>query len=125
MTYKKITLPDNLHQTALMYIKSVIDFLKKNDKLNEVDFGSLYILADSYSQYLKASERVDVEGMTVPGSRSSLIPHPCIKIAKDSKSTCITLMSDMGLTLKSRSKISALDTDNEDSPLSEFMKTFR
>ena len=126
MNYKKITLPDNLHPIAEKYIKAVINFLISNEKLNAVDLGSIYILADSYSQYLKASERVEAEGMTVPGSRSSLIPHPCIKIAKDAKSVCLNVMAEMGLTLKSRSKLTNMDgEDKETSPLNDFIKSMR
>lgn len=122
MEYKKILLPDDLTIEAERFIKKVIDWLKKSDKLNTIDEGALRILTDSYDQYIRATERVREEGMTVPGSRSSLIPHPCVKIAKDSKSTCISLMTEIGLTLKSRSKISNLDQDTEESPLQELMK---
>lgn len=125
MEYKKILLPKELSEEADRYIKKVIDWLKKTEKLNVIDEGSIYILADSYNQYIKATERVNIEGMTVAGSRNTIVAHPCVRIAKDAKATCLSIMTEMGLTLKSRSKISALDTDNEDSPLSEFMKTFR
>lgn len=124
MEYKKICLPDGLCGTAEKYIKTVIDYLKKADKLNAVDLGTLHLLASSYDQYLKATERVNKEGLTVAGSRNMIVAHPCVRIAKDAKATCLSIMSEMGLTLKSRSKLTSLDADSQDSPLKEFMKTF-
>ena len=124
MEYKKILLPDNLTLQADRYIKKIIDFLKKNDKLNVIDEGAIYILADSYDQYINATERVKQEGMTVPGSRNTIVAHPAVRIAKDAKSVCLSIMTEMGLTLKSRSKISNLDQETEESPLQELMKNF-
>lgn len=125
MIYKGILLPDDMTTNASRYIKKVIDWLKKNDKLNVIDEGALYILADSYNQYIIAAERVNVEGLTVPGSRNTILSHPCVRIAKDCKSTCLQIMQELGLTLKSRSKLTNLDVDNEASPLNDFIKTMR
>lgn len=124
MEYKKILLPDDLSPQTDRYIKKIIDFLKKSDKLNVIDEGAIYILADSYDQYIRATERVKIEGMTVPGSRNTIVCHPAVRIAKDAKSVCLSIMTEMGLTLKSRSKISNLDQDTEESPLQELMKNF-
>lgn len=125
MEYKKILLPDNLSEEAERYIKKVIDWLKKSEKLNTVDEGALRILVDSYDQYIKAMEHVNRVGLTVAGSRNTIVANPCVRIAKDAKSTCLSLMTELGLTIKSRSKLSSLDDDEEDSPLCEFMKTFQ
>ncbi len=123
MQYKKVTLPDNLSEVALDYIKSVIDYLKKNDKLNNVDTGTIHLLATSYEQYLKANEIIDEMGLVVPGAKNSVIPNPAVRIAKDAKSMCLNLMTAMGLTLKSRTKLNQIDPDTEDSPLAELMKS--
>lgn len=125
MEYRKILLPDNLSAEAERYIKKVIDWLKSNDKLNAVDEGALRILVDSYDQYIKAMEHVNSVGLTVPGSRNTIVANPAVRIAKDAKSTCLSLMTEIGLTLKSRTKLTSLDTEAEDSPLSELVKTFR
>lgn len=119
--YKGILLPDNLCDKAERYIRKVIDYLKKSDKLNVIDEGSLYILCDSYNQYLKASARVDEEGLTVSGSRNMIVAHPCVRIAKDAKATCLSIMQEMGLTIKSRSKMNVLDSETEKSPLEAFL----
>lgn len=124
MEYKKILLPDNLSSEAERYIKKVIDWLKSNDKLTAVDEGALRILADSYDQYIKAMEHVNRVGLTVAGSRNTIVANPAVRIAKDAKATCLSLMVEIGLTLKSRSKLTTLNQDTEESPLAEFMKSF-
>ena len=122
MEYKKILLPDNLSNETERYIKKVIDSLKKTDKLNAIDEGILYILAESHNQYIKATETVNKEGMTIPGSRNTIVVHPCVRIAKDNKATCLSIMTEMGLTIKSRSKMNVLESDTEESPLTQFLK---
>ena len=116
-------MPDGLCETAEKYIKTVIDYLKKNDKLNAIDVGTLHLLATSYDQYLKANELIAKDGLVVPGAKNSIIPHPAVRIAKDAKSMALNLMSQMGLTLKSRTKLNQIDPDQEDSPLTELMKS--
>lgn len=120
MEYKKISLPDKLCKEASNYIKKVIDWLTETDKINVIDSGTLYILADSYNQYLKATDIINREGMTIPGSRNTIVVHPAVRVAKDNKSIALSIMTEMGLTLKSRNKISGLEKDNEKSPLQNF-----
>ena len=121
MEYKKILLPDNLSKETERYIKKVIDNLKKLDKLNAIDEGVLYLLADSHNQYIMATDRINKEGLTVNGSRNTIVAHPCVRIAKDNKAICLSIMNEMGLTLKSRSKLNVIDTETEQSPLSNFL----
>ncbi len=121
MEYKRILLPDNLSSETDRYIKKVIDSLKKSDKLNVIDEGVLYILADSHNQYIRATETINKEGMTIPGSRNSIVVHPCVRIAKDNKAVCLSIMTEMGLTIKSRSKMNVMEAETE-SPLANFLK---
>ncbi len=121
MTYKKISLPDYLSEQAENYIKRVIDFLKKQDKLNEIDNGILWILADSYHQILVATDDVNKHGLTIEGSRNSRVVNPAVRISKDNRSLCLSIMEQMGMTLKSRAKMNVMDSDNEKSPLENFL----
>lgn len=118
--YRKILLPDNLSAETDRYIKKVIDSLKKAEKLNVIDEGVLYILAESHDQYIKATETIKREGMTIAGSRNTIVVHPCVRIAKDNKATILNIMTEMGLTIKSRSKMNVLESESEKSPLENF-----
>lgn len=121
MEYKKILLPDNLSKETERYIKKVIDSLKKSDKLNVIDEGILYILAESHNQYINATNRINEEGLTIAGSRNTIVVHPCVRVAKDNKATCLSIMNEMGLTIKSRSKMNLMENE-EESPLTQFLK---
>lgn len=128
MEYKRILLPDNLSRETERYIKKVINSLKEEDKLNVIDEGILYLLAESHNQYIKATERVNEEGMTIAGSRNTIVVHPCVRIAKDNKATCLSIMSEMGLTLKARKNLEEKVKQNENeieekSPLENFFGT--
>lgn len=120
MEYKKILLPDKLCKEAERYIKKVIDALKAADKLNVVDEGAIYILASSYHQYIKATEIVDDQGLIVPGAKNSVVPNPAIRIAKDNKTVCLNIMAQMGLTLKSRTKMNVMESADDKTPLEKF-----
>lgn len=120
MEYKKILLPDELSPETDRYIKKVIDSLKKSEKLNVIDEGILYILAESHNQYIRATETINREGMTIAGSRNTIVVHPCIRVAKDNKATCLSIMTEMGLTIKSRNKMNVMENETEKSPLQNF-----
>ncbi len=120
MEYKKILLPDELSQETDRYIKKVIDSLKKAEKLNVIDEGILYILAESHNQFIKATEMINREGLTVAGTRNTIVSHPAVRIAKDAKSVCLSIMTEMGLTIKSRNKMNVLENETEKSPLQNF-----
>ena len=85
-----------------------------------IDEAAIYILADSYNQYLKATDNVNTVGLTVPGARNSVVANPCVRIAKDNKATCLSIMQEMGLTLKSRNKMNVLENETEKTPLQNF-----
>lgn len=120
MEYKRILLPDNLCKEAERYIKKVIDSLKAADKLNAVDEGAIYILASSYHQYIQATEIVNEQGLIVPGAKNSVIPNPAIRIAKDNKTVCLNIMTQMCLTLKSRTKMNVMESAEDKTPLEKF-----
>jgi len=45
-----------------------------------------------------------------------------IKVAKESLTQCMNILSECGLTVKSKNKLKKKDTQEEDSPLEEFIK---
>lgn len=129
-TYKGVLIPDNLCDKAERYIKKAIDYLKKSDKLTSTDEAAIMILADSYNQYLRATEIVNEEGMTIPGSRGTTVVHPLVRVSKDSKAQCIAVMQELGLTLKARKNLEEKVKQNENeieekSPLENFFGTIK
>lgn len=118
----KITLPDNLTEEAEKYIQTVITNLKKQGKIDSVDSGAIYMLADNYNTYIIASKTLREEGLTVTSNQGNISPHPCVKISKDSQTLCLDIMKDFGLTLKSRKSLKVVESEEEESPLTQFIK---
>ena len=123
MAKQRIILPQNLEVETTEYINSVLSYLKKNDKFNIIDNGALYMLADSYNTYIKASKQLAEEGLTVISDRGNIAQHPVYGIMKHSISTAMDILRDFGLTLKSRSKLNIISDDSEESPLMQFINS--
>lgn len=119
----KFNLPSNLEEETTEYINNVLSYLKKNDKLNVIDGGALYMLADSYNTYIKASKLLALEGITVRSDRGNIAQHPAFGIMKHSIATAMDILRDFGLTLKSRSKLNIIDSETEESPLMQFINS--
>ena len=118
---KKFEIPKDIEQEAMDYIHEVVTMLEKAGLMESVDSAALTMLARNYSIFIKASKQLEKDGLTVSSDRGNLSPHPAIKIAKDSEMICIKLMEKFGLTVKDRSKLPALGT-NEENPLEAFVK---
>lgn len=122
MIYKEINLPDELLSDTQRYIYNIIDALTENKKINCLDEGALYMLAENYNNFLKCREIVNKEGFTFTSDRGNIAIHPAVKIMKDSQMLCVNLMKEIGLTLKSRKSLDVMSMETEDSPLVQFMK---
>lgn len=122
MIYKEINLPDSLLKDTERYITSIIDTLSETKKINCLDEGALFMLAESYNNYLKCRDIVNVDGFTFTTDRGNIAIHPAVKIMKDCQVLCVNLMKEIGLTLKSRKTLDVMTQEAEDSPLVAFMK---
>lgn len=118
----KFTLPDNLENETIEYINNVLKYLEKNEALNIIDGGALYMLTEAYNTFIKASKQLDREGYTFENSTGNITLHPAFTIRKTAVKECMDILRDFGLTLKSRKQIKKDDSDSETSPLLELMK---
>lgn len=118
MNYK---IPSNIEPRAKDYMKKVIDYLEKADKLNDVDTAGLNMLAYNYNIFLKAQEDIEQNGLIATGSRGNTIPNPSIKIELDAQVQCLKIMEKYFLTPKDRQKMKN-DIETNESPLMEFIK---
>lgn len=82
------------------------------------------MLAYNYSTFIKASKIVEQEGLTITSDRGNIAEHPAVKIGRDAQASALKVMTEFGLTAKSRSKLPRFDdNDGEDSPLETFIKS--
>lgn len=108
---------------AKEYIAEVIKELNKDNNLKKVDTAAIHMLAISYSQFIQASRQMSEEGATINNYRGDPVKHPAVNIAKDALSQAMRIITEYGLTLKSRESMSATKSDdNTGSPLMDFIK---
>lgn len=124
MIYKGIMLPDHLRKEAEEYVKNVIDDLESQEKLNKLDTCAYYMLAGSFSTYCDAMDAVREAGLISLSSAGNKAVGPEFKIAKDSLTSCLRILQEIGATLRSRKSLKVLENDaqEEESPLAKFMR---
>lgn len=123
MTYKGITLPDNIREFALVTVKNVIDTFKKENKLNSLDQLAIYMLANNFNDYLNCEEKIKEEGYTVVSDRGNVAISPYMIMMKTIQSQIAVLLKELGLTLGSRNKLKAVENLVEESPLASFINS--
>lgn len=119
---QKEVIPPFVCKEARSYVQDVIKSLEDNNLLEEVDSTSLKMLAINYDQFLRATKQINKDGLTLTSDRGNVVAHPLIKVAKDAQTMAMKIMQEFGLMLKSRTKISAIQTMSEESPLDAFFK---
>lgn len=118
---KEFVIPKDIEKDAVEYMKNVLQNLKDNGVLENVDSAALTMLARNYSMFIKASKQIEKEGLTVKSDRGNIAPHPAIKIANDAQTKAMKVMAEFGLTAKARTKLNMSSRD-EDSAFEAFVK---
>ena len=118
----KINLPKNLEKETKEFLNSVVSKLEENELLEATDGGAIWMLAKEYNRYIIANKQLDEDGLTVSSDRGNVAPHPCIKISKDSFQCAMAIITEFGLTLKSRGKLKTDEKIDEETPFDLFLK---
>lgn len=121
MKIKGVIIPDGLRDLTYQFIKGIINVFDKEQKLNSLDSLSLYILAGNFDNYLECEEQIKKNGLVTISDRGNESLSPYAIQQQKLQSSIITILKEMGLTLGSRSKIKAIDSNDETSPLLAFL----
>lgn len=121
MKIKGVIIPDGLRDLTYQFIKGIINVFDKEQKLNSLDSLSLYILAGNFDNYLECEEQIKKNGLVTISDRGNESLSPYAVQQQKLQSSIITILKEMGLTLGSRSKIKAIDNNDEVSPLLAFL----
>lgn len=105
-------------------MESVLQILQGNGVVEDVDNAALTMLARNYSMFITASKQLQEEGLTITSDRGNVVPHPAIKIARDAQIQAMKVMTEFGLTAKSRSKL-PIKADGDNSPFEQFINEAR
>lgn len=118
----KFKMPDMLSSETQAFMKDVIKELNKRNAIQAIDLGALRMLATSYEMYLQATEIMLNEGPIVL-IKYEKAANPAQNIATKNYAQVMKIMTEYGLTVKSRSTISTMKSVEEDnSPLDEFIR---
>lgn len=119
---EKYSISRTIDSKAQKWMKEIVEQLEAAGTFKEVNTATLDMLALTYDRYIKANKQVDLEGQTIVTRYDGIKPHPMIKVAKESLTQCMNILSECGLTVKSKNKLKKKDVEEEDSPLEEFIK---
>lgn len=114
-------MPDKLSEETQAFMRDVVKELNKRKAIQAIDLGALRMLATSYEMYLQATEIMLNDGPVVM-IKYEKAANPAQNIATKNYAQVMKIMTEYGLTVKSRSTISTMKTaDTESSPLDEFI----
>ena len=118
----KFVMPDNLSDETQKFIKDVVKELNARKAIQNIDLGAIRMLATSYEMYLQATEILLEEGPVIM-IKYEKAANPAQNIATKNYAQVMKIMTEYGLTIKSRGSIKSLKSDKEeDSPLDAFIK---
>lgn len=117
----KFKMPDKLSEETQDFMRDVVKELNKRKAIQAIDLGALRMLATSYEMYLQATEIMLDEGPIIQ-IKYEKAANPAQNIATKNYAQVMKIMTEYGLTVKSRSTISTMKTaDTERSPLDSFI----
>lgn len=118
----KFTMPNNISDETQKFIKDVVKELNARKAIQNIDLGAIRILAVSYEMFLQATDILLEEGpiVTIKYEKAA---NPAQNIATKNYAQVMKIMTEYGLTIKSRGNIKAMKSNTEeDSVLDEFLK---
>lgn len=119
----KFKIPKGVNEETSIFIRDVLKELNKKKVIQNIDLGALNMLCVSYEMYLQSSEILLKEGCITSNKYGDRIPHPAQTIATKNYGQVMKIMTEYGLTIKSRTSIkTGKDEVKEDSPLDQFFK---
>lgn len=125
MNYKGIPLPDNLRDDVAEYMRVLLDDMEAGDCLKNIDSCAYYMLATSYNTYCDCQDLIEQHGYTTTSSAGNISIAPWVKISKESLTSILRILQEIGATRRARKSISALEKNGADadaeSPLQKFM----
>lgn len=117
----KFNMPQGLSEETQKFMKDVVKELNARKAISNIDLGALRMLATSYEMYLQSSSLLLAQGpvVIVKGDQAM---NPAQNAATKSYSQVMKIMTEYGLTIKSRGNIKAMADEKEDnSPLDAFI----
>ena len=127
----KINLPPGLCKEAKKFVRELVKELERQDIIQELDTTLLEIAGSTYHVYFQARTTIIDDGPTykAKGYTGDILikANPNLKIMIDSQIQLMKIISELGLSPKSRKQLSQLPMSSfdTDSPLKTFLQVER
>lgn len=127
MSKIKYTPRKGLRPDTVRYIREVVKSLNDKDAALPIDLGAISMLAENYNLFLESGEQIAREGLLIYNNKGDRVKNPLIKVQTDSQIQAVKIMTEFGLTVKSRERIKGLGGDEfgDVDPLKELLRSRR
>jgi len=118
------SIPSNITDKAKRFMKELLIVLEDKNIHTTLDKTAISLLAHTYDNYIKATEMLEHDGLTLYNYTSAgknMKAHPAVKIQLDAQIQLTKLLIEFGLTPKSRRDIASDKASPEASPLELFV----
>lgn len=101
-----INIPENYDNRTKEYMIRLIDVLKFDDSIKEVDTTALELFAFCYNNYVLARDLLLKEGLVARDKNGIAVrSHPAVKICHDNEIKMFKILKEFRMTPKGREKL--------------------
>jgi len=114
--------PEWLNTDAKKEWKRLLPDLEMSGILRQVDMAVFAGYCDNYAMWKKASELIEVEGLTIETMQGGLKAHPATAIRDKALEKMKSFAVEFGFTPASRSRVNGPDEKDEIDPMDALLK---
>jgi P27 family predicted phage terminase small subunit len=118
----KLHIQECLSEETKIFMRDVMRELNSRKSIKNIDLGAMRMLATSYEMYVQATNILLKEGCIVQIKYERAM-NPAQNVATKNYAQVIKIMTEYGLTLKSRQSIKELRSGDENAtPIDEYLR---
>lgn len=121
MTAMGFVIDKKFSKPTRAYVSSVIEYLKSEDLMNEVDSCSLNILCHYYEAFTTISNQIASDGYLIEKPNGEKVEHPLTKKLNEVEVQLFKILQEYGLTPLSRKRLKIEKNEIDNDPLSIFL----
>ncbi|MBF0759555.1 phage terminase small subunit P27 family [Dysgonomonas mossii] len=110
----KFRIPKNVSPETSKFIRDVLKELNNKGTIQDIDLGALNMLTVSYEMYFQAGAKLLKDGPLTKNKYGDIIPHPAQTIATKNYAQVMKIMTEYGLTIKSRTSMKTVSTEGQE-----------
>jgi P27 family predicted phage terminase small subunit len=112
--------PAHLSPLAREKWQKLAAHIVRNRTLSQGDLAALELLVTALAMASQAQTALDEQGIVIGASDGAMRPHPAIKILEQARAQATRLLTEFGMTPRSRQHVEAAPPPPAANPFSEF-----